>query len=55
LRAANKCRPLASVICIAKTLKPFLALDDAGIARVEAVLALALFAIFVCSQRQPAS
>jgi hypothetical protein len=39
---------------MAKTLKPFLALD-AGRARIEAVLALALFAMFVFSQRQPTS
>jgi hypothetical protein len=46
-------RPLASVICIAKTLKPFLADDDAGVARVEAFLAIAFMIVF--PRMQPAS
>jgi hypothetical protein len=38
-------RPLASVMCIAKALKPFFADDGAAGTRVEAFLAIAFFAM----------
>jgi hypothetical protein len=54
LRAANMRRPFASVMCIAKALKPFFADDGAAGARVDAFLAIAFFAMIVFPRMQPA-